>query len=71
MNAHDAMVFLRENILVDLIIVELKLEDSTGLGFLRTLRSDYFFRNAPVVFYAAKTTPAEIQEAYDLGVQSF
>jgi CheY-like chemotaxis protein/HD-like signal output (HDOD) protein len=71
LNAHDAMVFLRENILVDLIIVELKLEDSTGLGFLRTLRNDYFFRNAPVVFYAARTTPAEIQEAYDLGVQSF
>jgi CheY-like chemotaxis protein/HD-like signal output (HDOD) protein len=69
--AHEAMVFLRENVLVDLIIVELKLEDSTGLGLLRTLRSDSFFRTVPVVFYAAKTTPAEIQEAYDLGVQSF
>lgn len=70
-NAKDAMVFLRENILVDLIIVELKLEDSTGLGFLKTLRSDLFFRDVPVVFYAARTTHAEIQEAYDLGVQSF
>lgn len=65
------MVFLQENILVDLIIAELKLEDSTGLGFLRTLRNDYFFRRVPVVFYAAKTTPVQIQEAYDLGVQSF
>lgn len=70
-NAHDAMPFLRENVLVDLIFVELKLQDSTGLGFLRTLRDDYFFRHVPVVFYASKTTHAEIQEAYDLGVQSF
>ena len=70
-NAHDAMVFLRENILVDLIFIELKLQDSTGLGFLRTLRDDYFFQHVPVVFYAAKTTHAEIQEAYNLGVQSF
>jgi CRP-like cAMP-binding protein/CheY-like chemotaxis protein/HD-like signal output (HDOD) protein len=70
-SAQEAIVFLRENVLVDLIFVELKLQDSTGLGFLRTLRSDYFFRNVPVVFYAAKTTHAEIQEAYDCGVQSF
>lgn len=70
-NANDAMVFLRENVLVDLIFVELKLQESTGLGFLRTLRSDYFFRHVPVVFYASKTTHTEIQEAYDLGVQSF
>jgi len=70
-SAHEAMVFLRENILVDLIFIELKLRDSTGLGFLRTLRDDYFFRHVPVVFYAARTTQAEIQEAYDLGVQSF
>lgn len=70
-SAHDAMDFLRENILVDLVIVELKLEESTGIGFLRTLRSDYFFRNVPVVFYAAKTTTSEIHEAYELGVQSF
>jgi CRP-like cAMP-binding protein/HD-like signal output (HDOD) protein len=70
-SAHDAMVFLRENILVDLIFIELKLQDSTGLGFLRTLRDDYFFRHVPVVFYASRTTHAEIQEAYDLGVQSF
>ena len=65
------MVFLRENILVDLIFIELKLQDSTGLGFLRTLRDDYFFRNVPVVFYASRTTHSEIQEAYNLGVQSF
>lgn len=70
-SAHDAMVFLRENILVDLIFIELKLQDSTGLGFLRTLRDDYFFRNVPVVFYASRTTHAEIQEAYNLGAQSF
>ena len=70
-NARDAMVFLRENILVDLIFIELKLQDSTGLGFLRTLREDYFFQHVPVVFYASKTTHAEIQEAYELGVQSF
>ena len=70
-SAHDAMVFLRENILVDLIFIELKLQDSTGLGFLRTLRDDYFFRNVPVVFYASRTTHSEIQEAYNLGVQSF
>ena len=70
-SAHDAMVFLRENILVDLIFIELKLQDSTGLGFLRTLRDDYFFQHVPVVFYASRTTHAEIQEAYNLGAQSF
>ena len=70
-NARDAMVFLRENILVDLIFIELKLPDSTGLDFLRTLREDYFFQHVPVVFYASKTTHAEIHEAYELGVQSF
>ena len=70
-SAQKAMDFLRENVLVDLIFVELKLEASTGLAFLKTLRNDYFFRDVPVVFYAAKTTHAEIQEAYGMGVQSF
>ena len=70
-SSQKAMEFLRENVLVDLIIVELKLEASTGLAFLKTLRNDYFFRDVPVVFYAAKTTHEEIQEAYSMGVQSF
>jgi|GEM_PF-1114493 len=69
-NAQDAMVFLRENILVDLIIAELKLDNSTGLGLLQTLRGDYFFGAVPVVFYAAKPTHDETQDAYELGVQS-
>ena len=54
-SAQKAMDFLRENVLVDLIFVELKLEASTGLAFLKTLRNDYFFRDVPVVFYASKT----------------
>ena len=70
-SSQKAMEFLRENVLVDLIIVELKLEASTGLAFLKTLRNDYFFRDVPVVFYAAKTTHEEIQEAYTMVVQSF
>ena len=70
-SAQKAMDFLRENVLVDLIFVELKLEASTGLAFLKTLRNDYFFRNVPVVFYAAQTTHAEIQQAFGMGVQCF
>lgn len=69
-NAQDAMAFLRENILVDLIIAELKLDNSTGLGLLETLRGDYFFGAVPVVFYAAKPTHDDIQDAYEFGVQS-
>jgi CRP-like cAMP-binding protein/FixJ family two-component response regulator/HD-like signal output (HDOD) protein len=67
----DALSFIRENLLVDLVIMELRLEESTGLGLLRALRSDYFFQNIPVVFYAAKTTPDEIRQAFSMKVQNF
>ena len=67
----DALAFVRENLLVDLVIVELKLEESTGLGLLRSWRNDYFFKDLPVVFYAAKTTPEEVRQAFSMTVQNF
>lgn len=67
----EAIQFVRENLLVDLVIVELKLDNSTGLGLLKHWRDDYFFKNIPVVFYAAKTTPSELREAFSMTVQNF
>lgn len=66
-----AFEFVRENVFVDLMIVETKLEGSSGLNLLKRLRKDLFFRGVPVVFYAAKATPEEVRVILPIGVQNF
>ncbi len=66
-----AFEFVRENVFVDLMIVETKLEGSSGLNLLKRLRKDLFFRGVPVVFYAAKATPEEVRAILPIGVQNF
>jgi len=66
-----AFEFVRENVFVDLMIVETKLEGSSGLNLLKRLRKDLFFRGVPVIFYSAKATPEEIRAILPIGVQNF
>ena len=67
----EAFEFVLANVFVDLMIVETKLEGSSGLSLLKRLRKDLFFRGVPVIFYSAKATPEEVRAILPIGVQNF
>lgn len=66
-NGHEALAQLTENKLVDVILLDLRMPDMSGLDFLRQMRKEG--KNYPVILctaYAGSVDPFELQ---DLGVK--
>lgn len=67
----EAWRLLREGVAYDLVILEVKLGEAGGLGFLQRLRTDWFCRAIPAVVYTAETDPGLARRALALGAQNF
>jgi CheY-like chemotaxis protein/HD-like signal output (HDOD) protein len=67
----EAWRLLREGVAFDLVILEVKLGDAGGLGFLQRLRTDWFCRAIPAVVYTGETDPGLARRALLLGAQNF
>jgi CheY-like chemotaxis protein len=53
------------------ILLDLKMPKVNGLEVLRILKSHPNFKTIPVVALNSSSEPADIQQAYDLGVNSY
>lgn len=69
--AEDAWRMLREGVVFDLVFLELKLGEGSGLGFLQRLRSDWFWKILPVVIYTSETDSKVVKKALGLRVQNY
>jgi CheY-like chemotaxis protein/HD-like signal output (HDOD) protein len=67
----DAWRVLREGVVVDLVIVELKVAGSTGMGFLQRVRDDPFWKSLPLVVYTIDTDAKQVRKALGLKVQNY
>lgn len=62
---------LREGVVFDLVFIELRLAEGSGLAFLQRLRDDWFWKILPVVVYTAERGSTQVKRALGLNVQNY
>ena len=67
----EAWEFLRRNVAVDLVFLELKLEGESGMSVVENLRANVFLKLMPVVIYTATADRVAVKKAMELKVQNF
>jgi len=69
----EAFRFILENVEVDLLIMEARLQRSPGqpLNMLRLIRSNRFFKSLPVLMYTSVTSRDVVKTALTLHVQNY
>lgn len=67
----EAWDFLRRNVGVDLVFLELKLEGENGLALVENLRANVFLKLMPVVVYTSTADRAAVKKAMEIKVQNF
>lgn len=70
-NTAEAWHCLRENVVIDLVITELKLAQDSGMEFIYSLRRDPILKQIPVVIYASTSNRDLVHRAQELKVQNF
>lgn len=68
---NEAWNRLREAVVIDLVLLEVRIEKDTGLSFLQRLRDDPFWKNLPVVVYTTDSEAATVRKALGLRVQNY
>ena len=69
--ATEAWDFIRRNVKVDLVIVELALKGETGLAFIQRLKSDCCLKLLPVIVYTTKGDRDTVKHILGLRAQNF
>lgn len=67
----EAWAFIRSNVCVDLVFIELKLEGETGMALVENLRADPLLKLLPVVIYTGTGDRAAVKRGMELQVQNF
>ena len=69
--AMEAWDFIRRNVKVDLVFVELKLKGESGLAFIQRLKNDCCLKLLPVVVYSAHGDRESVKNVLNLHVQNY
>ncbi|HEY9722148.1 MAG TPA: HDOD domain-containing protein, partial [Oscillatoriaceae cyanobacterium] len=67
----DAWRLLREGVIFDLVFVEIRAANDSGMGFLQRVRDDPFWKNLPLVVYTIDTEAKQVRRALGLKVQNY
>lgn len=62
---------LREGVVFDLVFIELKFANASGVAFLQRLREDWFWKILPVVVYTTETESRVVKKVLGLRVQNY
>jgi CheY-like chemotaxis protein len=67
----EAWDFIRRNVAVDLVFLELKLEGESGMALLENLRANAILKLIPAVIYTSAGDRVAVKRAMELSVQNF
>ena len=67
----EAWRLLRDGVVLDLVFVELRVANDTGMAFLQRVRDDPFWKNLPLVVYTIDTEAKQVRKALSLKVQNY
>lgn len=70
-SAKAAWEFIRDNVRVDLVFVELALTEGNGLGFIEQLKADPLLSLLPAVIYTGHGNRDSVKRGLELHVQNF
>ena len=70
-DAATAWTFIRENVKIDVLFLELKLKGENGLRFIQRLRDDPFLKDLPVVVYTNVTEQPVVKAALALKIRNY
>lgn len=68
-SVEEAWRILREAVVFDLVVLELKVPDA--MGFLQRVREDWFWKVLPVIVYTRDTDAKQVRKALGLKVQNY
>ncbi len=66
-----AWAFIAEHLRIDLVIMDLRFSDGTGIGLLRRLRADPQFMGLPVLVYTTNASRNDVKTCLEAKVQNF
>ncbi|MDQ8185735.1 HDOD domain-containing protein [Pelagicoccus sp. SDUM812002] len=66
-----AWKFIRRNVKVDIVFIELKLKGENGLALVQDLKADCLLRTIPLVVYTAHPDRDSVKKVLELRVQNF
>ncbi len=67
----EAWKFIRKNVKVDIVFLELKLKGENGLTLVQDLKADSLLRKVPLVVYTAHPERDSVRKVLELRVQNF
>ncbi len=67
----EAWKFIRRNVKVDIVFLELKLKGENGLTLVQDLKADSLLRKVPLVVYTAHPERDSVKKVLELRVQNF
>lgn len=67
----EAWKFIRRNVKVDIVFLELKLKGENGLALVQDLKADCLLRSIPIVVYTAHPDRDSVKQVLELRVQNF
>jgi CheY-like chemotaxis protein/HD-like signal output (HDOD) protein len=67
----EAWRLLREGVVLDIVFVEIKVANDTGMSFVQRVREDPFWKNLPLVVYTIDTEAKQVRKALSLKVQNY
>lgn len=67
----EAWRLLREGVVLDLVFVEIRVANDSGMAFLQRARDDPFWKNLPLVVYTTDTEAKQVRKALGLKVQNY
>ena len=70
-NGYDALLYLQEGNIPDMIISDLSMPKMNGTDFLENIRTSNFFNNIPVIVLSAKENSKERIECLKKGADDY
>lgn len=67
----EAWRLLREGVVLDIVFVELRVAQDTGMSFIQRVREDPFWKGLPLVVYTIDTEAKQVRKALGLKVQNY
>lgn len=69
-SAAQAWKFIRRNVRIDLVFLELKLGEETGVSLIQDLKEDCILRSIPLIVYTGQPERDYVRQALELRVQN-
>ncbi|GJL53228.1 MAG: chemotaxis protein CheY [Nitrospirales bacterium] len=70
-NGRDGLRTLQSMARVDVVLVDWNMPEMSGLEFLKTMRADSAFPNAPVMMVTTETEVAQMEKALEAGANEY